>query len=422
MAPKGVVWIVNQYATTPSHPGITRHYDLATELARKGFRVRVFASSFNHTLRQKTQKSGRATAWTEHTDGFHLTWIKTAEYTTSNYRRVWSMLHFAWRYLLVTVRLRPRPDVVVGSSPHLLAALSAWFLARVKSAAFVLELRDMWPDALVDLGMSRIHPGILLLSLVERFLIRVADWIVILSPAAEPHVVNKGANPLKMTCIPNAVYLRRFDQWAREHSATRLGGLSREDDCFVVAYTGAHGPANSLRTVIEAAEICSDDCSIRFVLLGDGPCKDELIRMAKQKRLTNVLFGDALPKCHVPSFLQFADAGLLTLRSVKTFSWGVSPNKLFDYFAAAKPVICAAPGLTADLVASNEAGIAVEAENPVALAAAIKRLSRMSVDERQEMGLRGRRMVERQFSVENSASAFAECMQTLLGVGEVDAH
>ena len=201
--------------------------------------------------------------------------------------------------------------------------------------------------------------------------------------------------------IPNGVHLTNFQVEChgdvRENKEEYRNEFGFEG--FTIVYTGAHGPANSLRTILAAADILGEQCSdIRFVLVGDGPSKKDLVRDAYERGLTNIRFIDPIAKESIPKLLCAADAAVITLRAVDTFSYGVSPNKLFDYMAAGKPIICAVPGDMAELVNSSKAGITVEPDDPDALANAAKRLSVMTAEELNAIGEQGRQLVRREFS------------------------
>lgn len=419
-APQQEVWMINQYAITPDLPGGTRHYDFGCELAKAGYLVRIFASDVNLALRKHT-KLQDGQLWREDVvNGVHFVWVRAAIYQVNDWRRVWNMLTFTFNVVRVGLYFKhagARPRSIIGSSPHPFAALSAWALAKAHRARFILELRDLWPQALVDMGgLSERSPVVKGMRLLERFLYRVAEKIIILAPGSERYLVQKGVPKEKLVYIPNGVHLGNFqgipqvmNDLRGDMEADRARG-SATPAAFTVMYTGAHGPANSLETVLEAARLLEDRRDIRMVLVGDGPSKRELIQKAKALRLTNVQFMDPVPKNQIPNLLASADATLITLRAAEAFSYAVSPNKLFDYMAAGRPVLCAVPGDMARLVEESGAGVAVEPENPEALARAVKRLADSPVEEREDMGRRGRAFVEAHYSREKLAQRLAEIL------------
>lgn len=418
---KSKVWIINQYAITPDLPGGTRHYDLGCELVKRGYVVRIFASDVNLALRRHTRLDGSELFCDEEVNGVIFTWVSAAEYQQNDWRRVLNMLTFTANVFRVGLRCGERPIAIIGSSPHPFAALAAWFLCKRKRSRFILELRDLWPQALIDMGGMR--EGSLVvrcLRLLETFLYKVADTIIILATGSRKYLLERGVCFDKIAYIPNGVHLANFclpdlpsdlDNHLSKsaHCETvadyAISEIRREFgfERFTVVYTGAHGPANALGTVLRAADILRDRVKIDFVLVGDGPSKGYLIREAKRLHLNNLRFMDPIPKGQIPRLLAAADATLISLRAVEAFSYGVSPNKLFDYMAAAKPVICAIPGNMAQLVQDNGAGLAVEPENPQALADAVITAVKMTDYDRATMGQSGRRLVEKEFARERLA-------------------
>lgn len=401
------IWIINQYAITPDLPGGTRHYDFGCELVKKGYQVRIFACDVNLALRCHTKLKGNEMWREEEVNGVRFVWVRSATYQRNDWRRVWNMLSFSLNVYRVGVALKERPRAIIGSSPHPFAAFAAWAISRQKHSEFILELRDLWPQALVDMGgMSERSIQAKLLRLLERFLYRSAARIIVLALGSRDYLIRRGVPPEKIAYIPNGVHLKNFAVTCVGESPAATTSRLRAKfgfDRFTIVYAGAHGPANALETVLRAADLLRARKDIEFVLVGDGPSKCALVQEASRLKLNNVRFMDPVPKEQIPDLLSASDVTLVTLRAVDTFSYAVSPNKLFDYMAAGKPVICAIPGDMARLVTENDAGIAVEPENPEALARAVERMLDMTDAERIAMGRRGRDLVEREFSREKLA-------------------
>lgn len=399
-----VVWMINQYTITPDLPGGTRHFDFGCELVKRGYDVCIFASDVNLALR-KHMKLQPGELWREEeVEGVRFIWTRAALYEKNNWRRAWNMLSFSWNVQRVAREIKDRPDVIIGSSPHPFAAQAAWHVSRRLRSRFLLEIRDLWPQTLIDMGgiseRGLVTGG---LRMVERQLYSAADKIIVLAKGSYQHLVGRGIDPNKLVYIPNGVHLSNFQIGCPDNVQQKKEEFRKEFgfEGFTIVYTGAHGPANSLGTILAAADILNKQCSdIKFVLVGDGPSKKDLVRDAYERGLTNIRFMDPIPKESIPKLLCAADAAVITLRAVDTFSYGVSPNKLFDYMAAGKPIICAVPGDMAELVNSSEAGISVEPEDADALGNAAKQMSLMTKEELNAIGQRGRQLVRSEFSRE----------------------
>jgi len=369
-----------------------RQHNLAGELIRRGHRVVIFASSFDHRTRQENRLAPGEKVKREDIDGVPYVWLRTPPYPGNTSARVWNMAVFAGRIWRVGKAAGfERPDVIIGSSPHLFAALAAQRLAARFRVPFVLEVRDLWPQSLVDLAnVSARHPVVRGLEKMERYLYRRAARIISLLPGAVDHMVEKGADRERVVWIPNGI----------NTDLVPPPEPPANDGVFTVMYAGAHGLANALDYVLDAAAVLQQEDLDRRILIrfiGDGPEKSRLQEVAAQRELTNVRFDGPVPRNRVYDLLREADAFVMPLKHSPVFRWGVSPNKLFDYLATARPVIFSVNS-PINPVAEAQAGLTVPPENPLALAEAIKELLYMSPEKRWEMGLRGREYVERYHS------------------------
>ncbi len=380
------IWLVNHYALPPSEPGGTRHYALARYLIRKGHDVTIIASSFNHgTRRQRSCVRGKLCAF-EQFDEVPFLWLRVPGYR-SNVTRLWNMLVFAFElWAGIGSRKLRKPDVVIGSSLTLFAALAAERLARRNGVPFVLEIRDLWPQTLIDMGMQRYHPAVVMFGLIERYLYRHADKIVTLLPHASEYMVPKGAQAADICWIPNGVDLELMPS---PHPPT-------PQDVFTVIYTGSHGLVNALDSVLDAAAILHKKAPGRFLFrfIGDGPNKAGLCQRVAAENLSNVVFENPVPKQEVFSLLQEADVFIITAKKTGLYRYGMSPNKLHEYMAAARPTVFAASSNN-DPIADASAGITVAPEDADAIAQALTDLAAMSIEDRWNMGLRARNYIEK---------------------------
>jgi glycosyltransferase involved in cell wall biosynthesis len=385
-----LLWI-NQFAVLPRDGGGTRHFEMARELVRRGWHVTVMASDFHLHRRDYTRRPSESAteAIVENVDGVEFRWLWAAPYRANNWRRAWNWWSFA-SSVRRDSRALPKPDVVIGSSPQLFAARAGRSVARAARVPFILEVRDLWPESLVAAG-GRQGTGYRLMNRVATGLYRDADQIIVLARGVEDYLAGKGVPRQKCVHIPNGVDINGFQVAPSTRDPAKP---------FTLVYAGAHGPANGLEHLLDAAELLGPDAGVRFVLVGDGPAKQRLRDDAAARGLRTIEFVDSVPKPRLMAMLTAADAGLMLLREAPLFAFAVSPNKLFDYLAAAIPVVCNVPGEVAGLLAEARAGIQTTDSRGAALAEAITRLKRMDADTRREMGLAGRRWVERERSRE----------------------
>jgi glycosyltransferase involved in cell wall biosynthesis len=384
------IWIVNHYALPPTLPGGTRHYELGRRLVERGFDVSLIMSTFHHGTRTPVARPA-SQGTVERSEGVRLMWIDSRiAYEGNGLARIGNMIEFAikvWRQgsSLFHGDL-PRPDVVVGSSPHLFAAWAAYRLARRMGAKFVFEIRDLWPETFVALRVfSRRHPVVLALRSLERFLYRRADAIVSLLPEAWRYVEESAGVGDRVTWIPNGATVGPEEPVSRVPAA---GGL------LTVMYMGTHGIANVLDVLLSVARVAHEGrLPLRFVLVGDGPERPRLIEEAKRQGLANIEFRPAVPKSSVQATLREADVLVALLEDTSLYQYGISLNKLFDYMAAGKPVVLAGSAAH-DYVDIAQCGRTVPPRDPESLARALADLAAMPNEARREMGARGRAYVE----------------------------
>lgn len=318
--------------------------------------------------------------------------VRTLSYGGAETRRVINWLSYAFASLFLGAR-GARPDVVYGSTPHLLTPVAAWLLARRHRVPFVLEVRDLWPQVLVDMGRLRIDSWThRILSWVEEWLYRRAVRIVVLAEGVGDELVRRGVDPTKITVIPNGAEPFPIAAGVPRERLRAYYGFKGT----VFVYAGAHGPANGLELLLDAAEaVVADHPEARFVLFGDGPSKGKLVATAHTRALNNVDFRDPVRKSAIPEVLAAADVGIHILADVPLFRYGVSPNKVVDYMAAQLPVLTNSPGVVGDLVSAAGAGLAVE---PGELAQGIRAIMRLGPDERAARGAAGQEYLLRERS------------------------
>ncbi len=370
--------MINQYALTPDQAGGTRHFFLAKELQKRGHEVAIIAGHDRPGLR-----SGETVVH----DGVRFVWLKTLRYQSNGIARLLGMMEFAarvrsggWHSKLFA------PELILGSSPQPFSALASERLARSFGVPFVLEVRDLWPQSLIDIGgMSPRHPFIRLLDHMQGYLYRRASHIVTLLVNSPGYIVEHGGDPDRITWVPNGV---------DTNVLTDPVPLAEHQDTFTVIYAGRHNPGNDLMTVVEAATLLRDrgDRRLHFRLFGAGSERTKLIETARSRGLSNIEFCDPVPKAQIHDELVKADAFLLTIMKGSTFVWGVSPNKLFDYMAAERPVLFSVDSPN-NPVEASKCGMVAEPSNPRALADAAVALANLPVEERRSMAARGRSYV-----------------------------
>jgi len=320
----------------------------------------------------------------------------------SFFHRVLSFLSFMFSSFVAGLQTR-EVDVVWGTTPPLFQGGTAWLLARLKRAAFVFEVRDLWPAFAVAVGVLRNRPLIATSEAFERFLYRHADRLVVNSPGYVEHVLERGARQVDL--VPNGVDASMFKPGATGASFRKAHGLQGK---YIALYAGALGLSNDLDVVLHAAARLKDEPEIALVLLGDGKERQALVARARAICLPNLFFLPAVPKEEMDEALAAADACIAILKPLDVYRT-TYPNKVFDYMAAGRPVILAIDGVIRQLIEAAEAGVFVPPGDPEALAAAIRTLAANRGAGR-AMGRSGRAYVVRHFDRGSLARGLEQVM------------
>ena len=397
------ILLIHQAFAALGEPGGTRHHEFCRWLAENGHTVTVVTGRVSYLTGDTV--SSEAMPKEEIDDaGVHIVrcWSYRSYHRSFVHRAV-SFLSFMLTSFFASLRQGPL-DVVWGTSPPLMQGGTAWAVARVRRAAFVFEVRDLWPEFAIAVGVLRNRLLIRLSLWLERFLYRRADALVVNSPGFIEHVESRGAR--RVDLVPNGADVDMFSSAEHGQAFRRKHGL---EEAFVVLYAGAHGLSNDLGVVLDAAAQLGDHPQIVLVLLGDGKEKPGLMARASAERLQNVRFVAPLPKREMAEALAAADACLAILKPLAAYRT-TYPNKVFDYMAAGKPTILAIDGVIRQVVEQAEAGIFVPPGDGSALAEAILKLA-ADDDRRRQMGLSARRAVERSFDRRMLAAQLLRVME-----------
>ncbi len=380
----------------------SRTYDFAKELVKLGHNVTMFTNSICHwTYEDCLNESKKWRA--EEIDGIRVIWLKTTPYSGNGWRRGINMISNARRSMQVSKFLTDTPDVVIGPSVPLGTGWAAAKIARQKNAAFVFEVRDVWPIALVDDGgLSKHNPIYYIFRLMEKKLYKEAVKISSTLPYLDDHVKDSGSDPSKLRCIPNGADLNRFEGFD-EYS----GG----NDKLTVMYIGGYGQAHDVITIIRAAAILQErnNDNFKFIIIGNGPKKPECEKEASNNNLKNIEFRNPIPKADIPKAQSQSDILVASVLDSPIYRFGLNLNKMYDYFASSRPVIFSGKSKN-DPVAESNAGYSIPPENPEAMVETLLKILALSPEQRRAMGRRGRSYVESKYQM----SALGKYMEKML--------
>jgi hypothetical protein len=384
-----------------------RIYDLARQWLALGHRVQVVTCFPNHPVGKMYPGYRSRPYMHEHLDGIdvHRHWT----YVTPNegfIKKTLGHVSYLPSALLLSTRRLEEPDVVIGTSPTFFAAMAAAGAAARRRRPFIMEVRDLWPAVIVELGVLRNPYMIRALERLELALYARATRIVTVTESFRRSLIERGIPAAKVFTIPNGADV---EFWQPTEAAARLRRRLELEDRFVVLYIGAHGISHALSRLLESAEQLRAQTKIHFLFVGEGAEKELLVRRAQEAGLKNVQFLDPVAKDQVREFYALADVCLVPLRDIPLFDTFI-PSKMFEIMAMAKPIVGSLRGEAADILRRSGCGVVVEPEDSRAVAQAILRLYHRP-DEAQAMGVAGRRFVVEHYSRRSLAASYMRVLE-----------
>lgn len=400
------ILLIHQAFATLEEAGGTRHYEMARHLAAQGHQVTVITSPVSYLTGTAAQQQIKWCQKENPEPGIILLRAYTfPALHRSFFYRVMVFFSFMFSSFWIGLSVR-RVNLVWGTSPPIFQGVTAWLLARLKGAPFLFEVRDLWPYFAIAVGVLRNRLLIRLSEWLERFLYRRADRLLVNSPGFLEHVRQRGARRIEL--IPNGADPAMFDPSADGADFRRLHQLEGK---FIALYAGAHGLSNDLGVVLAAADLLRSRPDIVFVLVGDGKEKTNLMAEAEARNLTNLVFIPPVNKENMPAVLAAADAGIAILKPLDAYKT-TYPNKVFDYMAAGRAVLCVIDGVIRQVVEEADCGVFVPPGNGAALADAVRRLAD-NPDRARRMGQNGRACIEQRFARTQLAEQFRRLVEEM---------
>ena len=384
------IWIFNHHALTPDMSGGTRHYDFSKELVKRGHKVTIIASSYHYSrYTEMKQYQENQTYILETIDNIDFIWLKTPPYKGNGVRRVKNMLS----YMNQSIRLLPKldlakPNIIIGSSVHLFAVYAAYKLSKTYDVPFVMEVRDLWPQTLVDMGMSKWHPFVILLGVLEKYLYKKADKIITNLPFAYRYIETLGIHRDKITWISNGVDLDNIIYTPKQKTKQ-----------FIVTYTGSIGITNNLDILLDVVKKFDEQDDIVFTIVGEGALKNTLLKRIKNENIKNITINAVVPKNKVNEILTKSDILYVGLKDSPLYKYGMSMNKIYDYMGAGRPIIFSSNSVNNPIV-DGHCGLTTNPDSKNELYNAIVKLHSMSQAERNQLGLNGHEYAKNNFSIQ----------------------
>lgn len=393
-----------EHFTTPSLGGAVRPYQMAERLIAHGHQVTMVCGG-DHKMFDLPE-THKKNIYRGSVDGIDVIQISLPYSNNDSVgKRAATFLKFARK--AIGIAMREDYDLLFATSTPLTDGLPGIFAKWFRRKTFVFEVRDLWPELPKALGMK--NPFLLWgMSVLEKRSYHAADACIGLSPGICEGIKRRSQKGKPIAMIPNGCDLDLFSPSIEKPSI--IPGVIPTDT--VAVFTGAHGIANGLDTVLDMATVLKTRGreEVKLVFVGEGKMKQHLVERAESEGLNNCIFLGHMPKKELNEVMKRADIGLMVLANVPAFYYGTSPNKFFDYIAAGLPVVNNYPGWLADLINQNHCGIAVEPENAELFADAVIELADHT-ELRQEYGANGRALAEREFARDLLGARFVKFLE-----------
>ena len=375
------IWLINNYNMLPEHGQLTRNYSFGVQLKKLGHEPVAFVGSHPHNTRlQLIEGNEKYKVYQE--KPFPWVLIKTRNYEGSKKSRIISMFEF-YRNMRIAAEHFEKPDAIIGSSAHPLAALLAIQLGNKFGCKKIVEIRDLWPESIVAYGiLGANNPIVLLMKRLEKWLYVYADAIIFTFGGGYDYIKEQGWDKeipkSKVHYINNGIDLAQFD-FNKKNFTINDEDLENEE-LFKVIYTGSIRKVNDLNKLVDVAKKVQNP-KIKFLVWGDGDELPKLKERVKNENITNVVFKGRIEKKYIPYINSKADLNFAHNNASSLFRFGISFNKIFDYLASGKPILCDFYAKFNPIISLN-AGVSVDTGDINDIAIAIDKLS---YSEKQEL-------------------------------------
>lgn len=396
----------HQHFTIPTQAGGTRSYEFSQRLIARGHSVcMVCGETAKLNLPDTDVKNVRRGM----VDGIDVIQI-ALPYSNKDgiAKRTWTFVKFGWKG--IQIALKEDYDLLFATSTPLTTGIPGIVVKLFRRKKFIFEVRDLWPELPKALGMK--NPFLLWgMSILEWLSYHCADACVGLSPGICEGIKRRSQSDKRVAMIPNGCDLDIFKPSLLDNLS--LDGISATDK--VAVFTGAHGIANGLDAVLDAAAVlkAKQRMDIVLVFIGDGKMKPHLIERARKERLDNCHFYDPMSKKELNKIVASADLGLMVLSDIPAFYYGTSPNKFFDYISSGLAVLNNYPGWLADMIQENKLGVVVPPRDANAFAEGLISLLDNDIY-RAECGQRARAFAEANFSRISLGDKFVSFLEEIV--------
>lgn len=382
---------LHQYFNTPAMSGGTRSYELARRLVAKGHEVNMITS---------WREGGKSEDWIETTEaGIKVHWLPVPYSNSMGYRdRVGAFLRFAWA--AARRAAQQSSDIVYATSTPLTIVLPATYAAFRQSVPMIFEVRDLWPDVPVAMGVIKNRLIILAARSLEKFAYRQAVTTVVLTPSMRDFVSGKGVPLHRISVISNGSDPECYGRSKGQPNSGTVLQNGEPQRKRILLYCGSLGPAHGPDYLVALAEeLRRQSSNVCLRVVGDGSLRSSLEQRARASGCldSTISFVGNLPQADVPQAYAGADASIMTMADCEMLYRHSVQNKFFDSLAAGKPVFANYVGWASELADQAGAGCILPMHDVASAARSIA----ANLDDPlwlDEAGKAARRLIEEHFS------------------------
>jgi len=411
-----ILFFTDNFPPESNAPAI-RTLEHTREWVKAGHEVTVVTCAPNFPLGKVYEGYSNSFYQTEYIEGVRV--VRVWSYIAANEGAAKRIIDYVSYMVSSTVAalFLPRPDVVVGTSPQLFAAVAAWLTAKIKRRPFVFELRDLWPESILAVGAMEKGWVIRKLEQFVSYLYQQADLMVPVTYAFARILEGEGVPAEKIEVVTNGIEPGSHKLTESREAVRKKWGIP--NDRFVGAFIGTLGMAHGISTILNAAEASRDDATLHFVIMGNGADKDQIKRLAAEKQLSNVTIIDGQPRQDALNLLGAVDVSLVLLKNTPLFET-VIPSKIFEAMEFEKPILLGVRGESADIVVKkSQSGIAFTPESADELLINLRAL-RDDPERCAEFGRNGRAAVESTFRRTQLAARMLASIEGLVANEQAD--
>ncbi len=412
------ILLIHQYFLEKGDGGGSRFNEMSQIWAQEGHEVTVLAGMVHYNTGKKAEKYKGKYFYKDLNFYPNVDVIRchvSEAYNVNFLGRLWAYFSFVFSSIWAGLfKTKEKYDVILVTSPPLFVGITAYVLSRLKRIPLIFEIRDLWPESAIDTGVLTNKTIIKFAYWFESFIYKKAKLINVLTPAFRDKLIqDKNVPKEKIIFIPNAADFSLAEALGGSFNEVRFRKEHGLEHKFVITYVGAHGVANHLIQLVDAAEQLQNT-NVLIQLIGAGMQKEMLKNEVKSRQLTNVKFVDPVPKTEVFEYILASDMGASVLKKVDTFKT-IYSNKTFDYMSCKKPILLAIDGVSRELIEEANCGFYVEPENTMSIVSGVKKAMAQQSD-LAKLGNNGYHFAKTHFDRTILAKEYLDKMTSLLHV------